>query len=113
MSIQHLTKRIFETPYRVFQKRTGKQHALVDLLAKIAKEKNVSNAQIALAWLLAQKPWIVAVPGTTRVHRLEENVAAATVSLSANDVKEINNALSKIEVQGARYSEQAQKMINR
>ena len=87
--------------------------ALVDLLGKIAKEKNATNAQIALAWLLAQKPWIVPIPGTTKLHRLEENIGAAEVKLSANDLKEINEALAKIEVQGARYSEQAQKMINR
>lgn len=87
--------------------------ALVDLLGKIAKEKNATNAQIALAWLLAQKPWIVPIPGTTKVHRLEENVGAAIVTLNANDLKEINEALSKIDVHGARYNEQAQKMINR
>jgi aryl-alcohol dehydrogenase-like predicted oxidoreductase len=87
--------------------------ALINLLNKIVGEKNATNAQIALAWLLAQKPWIVPIPGTTKVHRLEENVGAATVTLSADDLKEINEALSKIEVQGARYSEQAQKMINR
>jgi aryl-alcohol dehydrogenase-like predicted oxidoreductase len=87
--------------------------ALVDLLGKIAKQKDATNAQIALAWLLAQKPWIVPIPGTTKVHRLEENVGAATIALCADELKEINEALSKIEVQGARYSEQAQKMINR
>ena len=87
--------------------------ALVDLLGKIAKEKNATNAQIALAWLLAQKPWIVPIPGTTKVHRLQENVGAVKVELTNNDLKEINKALSTIEVQGARYSEQAQKMINR
>ena len=87
--------------------------ALVDLLGKIAKEKNATNAQIALAWLLAQKPWIVPIPGTTKVHRLQENVGAVEVELADNDLKEINKALSTINVQGARYSEQAQKMINR
>ncbi len=87
--------------------------ALVNLLGRIAKEKNATNAQIALAWLLAQKPWIVPIPGTTKAHRLEENVGAAAITLSTNDLKEINEALSKIEVTGARYSEQAQKMINR
>lgn len=87
--------------------------ALVDLLGRIAKEKNATNAQIALAWLLAQKPWIVPIPGTTKVHRLEENVGAVTITLSPDDLKGIHNALSIIEVQGARYSEQAQKMINR
>ena len=87
--------------------------ALVDLLGKIAKEKNATNAQIALAWLLAQKSWIVPIPGTTKLHRLEENVGAANIALSVDDIKEINEALSTIEIQGARYSEQAQKMINR
>jgi aryl-alcohol dehydrogenase-like predicted oxidoreductase len=87
--------------------------ALVDLLGKIAKEKNATNAQIALAWLLAQKPWIVPIPGTTKLHRLQENIGAAEIELSTNELKEINEAISKIEVQGARYSAQAQKMINR
>jgi len=87
--------------------------ALVDLLRRIAKDMNATSAQIALAWLLAQKPWIVPSPGTTKLHRLEENVGAAGLTLSADDLKEINSAVSKIEVQGARYSEQAQKMINR
>jgi len=86
---------------------------LVDLLGKIAKEQNATNAQIALAWLLAQKPWIVSIPGTTKVHRLEENIGAASITLSAGDLREINAAVSKIELKGARYSEQAQKMINR
>jgi aryl-alcohol dehydrogenase-like predicted oxidoreductase len=87
--------------------------ALVDLLGRIAKEKNATNAQIALAWLLAQKPWIVPIPGTTRLHRLEENVAAADIQLNGDDLKKINEAVAKIEVQGNRYSEQALKMINR
>lgn len=87
--------------------------ALVDLLGRIAKEQNATNAQIALAWLLAQKPWIVPIPGTTKIHRLEENIGAVSIMLSADELKEINDAVSKIEVKGARYSEQAQKMINR
>jgi len=87
--------------------------ALVDLLGRIAKVMNATAAQIALTWLLAQKPWIVPIPGTTKIHRLEENVGAAGLTLSAADLKEINEAISKIEVQGARYSEQAQKMVNR
>ena len=86
---------------------------LVDLLAKIAKEKRATNAQVALAWLLAQKPWIVPIPGTTKLHRLQENIGAAEIILHAEDLKEINEAVSKIEVQGARYSAQAQKMIDR
>lgn len=86
---------------------------LVDLLARIAKEKGATNAQIALAWLLAQKPWIVTIPGTTKLHRLEENLEAVNISLIENDLKEINEALSNIQVQGARYSEQAQRMVDR
>jgi aryl-alcohol dehydrogenase-like predicted oxidoreductase len=77
--------------------------ALVDLLSKIAAEKNASNAQIALAWLLAQKPWIVPIPGTTKLHRLEENMGAANISLTTNDLAEIDDAVAKVEVQGARY----------
>jgi len=87
--------------------------ALVDLLSNIAKKMNATSAQIALAWLLAQKTWIVPIPGTTKLHRLEENVDAASLTISASDLKEINEAVSTIEVQGARYNEQAQKMINR
>ncbi|MGZ3848790.1 MAG: aldo/keto reductase [Flavisolibacter sp.] len=87
--------------------------AIIDLLDKIAKEQKATNAQVALAWLLAQKPWIVPIPGTTKIHRLEENVGAATITLSTGDLTEINEAISKIDVQGARYSDQAQKMINR
>jgi aryl-alcohol dehydrogenase-like predicted oxidoreductase len=87
--------------------------ALVELLGRIAERKKATPAQIALAWLLAQKPWIVPIPGTTKVHRLRENVAAADVQLTADDLREIEDAASKIEVQGARYSEAAQRMINR
>lgn len=87
--------------------------AFVDLLARIANEKNATNAQVALAWLLAQKPWIVPIPGTTKLHRLEENIGATEVKLNERDLKEIDEALGNIEVKGARYSQQAQKMINR
>jgi aryl-alcohol dehydrogenase-like predicted oxidoreductase len=87
--------------------------ALVDLLGRIAKEKNRTPAQIALAWLLAQKPWIVPIPGTTKIYRLQENVGAVTISLTSSDLKEINDSLSEIEVQGARYPEQLQKMVGR
>ena len=87
--------------------------ALVDLLGMIAQEKNASSAQIALAWLLAQKPWIVPIPGTTKLHRLEENVGSADITLSVDDLKEINDAVSKIEVLGARYPEQLQKIVGR
>src|SRR5579871_3577401 len=87
--------------------------AMVDLLNSIAKQKNATPAQIALAWLLAQKPWIVPIPGTTKLQRLEENVGAAAVELSPEDLRQIESAASKISVQGARYSEAAQRMINR
>ena len=87
--------------------------ALVDLLASIAKEKKATSAQIALAWLLGQKQWIVPIPGTTKLHRLEENIASTEILLSAYDHKEINEALANVEVQGARYSEKSQKMIDR
>ncbi len=86
---------------------------LVDILGRLAKEQNATNAQIALAWLLAQKPWIVPIPGTTKLHRLEENIGAASITLAVDDLQEINEAVSSIEVKGARYSAQAQKMINR
>ena len=84
--------------------------ALIDLLAKIGERKKATPAQIALAWLLAQKPWIVPIPGTTKVHRLEENVGAVSVELSPGDLREIDEAASTITVQGARYPEQLEKM---
>ncbi len=87
--------------------------ALVDRLGSIAERKGVTPAQIALAWLLAQKPWIVPIPGTTKLHRLEENVAAAAVELTESDLHDIESAASQITVQGARYSEGAQRMIDR
>ncbi len=87
--------------------------AFVDLLGRVAKRTNATPAQIALAWLLAQKPWIVPIPGTTKRHRLDENVGAVTVELSDSDLREIEDAASQIVVQGARYSEAAQRMINR
>jgi len=87
--------------------------AMVDLVAEFAKKKNATPAQIALAWVLAQRPWIVPIPGTTKLHRLEENLGAVKVELSAEDVRQLNEASSQIEVVGARYSEGAQKMINR
>jgi aryl-alcohol dehydrogenase-like predicted oxidoreductase len=87
--------------------------ALVDLLGKFAGEKKVTPAQVALAWLLARKPWIVPIPGTTKLHRLRENVGAASVQLSAGDLRELESAASKIPVQGARYPEQMQKLIDR
>ena len=86
---------------------------LVDVLGEIADRKKVTRAQIALAWLLAQKPWIVPIPGTTKLHRLEENLGAASVKLSAEDLQEIQSALSEVEVQGARYPEHLQKLVGR
>jgi pyridoxine 4-dehydrogenase len=87
--------------------------ALVDVLSKIAAEKGVTNAQIALAWLLAQKHWIVPIPGTTKLHRLEENIGAASVELTAGDLAEIENAVSGIEVKGARYPAQLASRVGR
>jgi aryl-alcohol dehydrogenase-like predicted oxidoreductase len=87
--------------------------AFVDLLETIAQRKQATSAQIALAWVLAQKPWIVPIPGTTKLHRLQENVAAKSIQLSPEELHEIDNAASGITVQGARYSEAAQRMINR
>ena len=83
--------------------------ALVDLLKSIAERKNATPAQIALAWLLAQKPWIVPIPGTTKLHRLEENIGAVSVELTADDLREIDSAASKIKVQGARYPEELER----
>ena len=87
--------------------------ALVDLLGEIAKRKNATPAQIALAWLLAQKPWIVPIPGTTKLRRLEENIGAAAIELTRDDLSDIENAASKIEVQGDRYPEKFEQMTGR
>ncbi len=87
--------------------------ALVDLLGRFAQQKKATPAQIALAWLLAQKSWIVPIPGTTKLHRLEENIGAANVELSPEDLRELETAASKIAVQGARYPEELQKMVGR
>lgn len=87
--------------------------ALVDVLAGIAARKQVTPAQLALAWLLAQKPWVVPIPGTTKVHRIEENAGAATVVLSPEDRKEIKAAVLSVPVQGARYSADRQKLVSR
>lgn len=86
---------------------------LVELLARVAGGKYATPAQVALAWLLARKPWIVPIPGTTKPHRLKENVAAVELKLTDDDLRDIEAAASAIEVQGARYSEAAQKMVNR
>ena len=87
--------------------------ALVDLLGEIAKRKKAAPAQISLAWLLAQKPWIVPIPGTTKLHRLEENIGAASIELTPDDLREIDSAASKITVQGARYPEKLEQMTGR
>jgi aryl-alcohol dehydrogenase-like predicted oxidoreductase len=87
--------------------------AFVDLLTAVAKRKNITPAQLALAWILAQKPWFVPIPGTTKLHRLNENLGAATVELTADELLEINTASSKIAVRGDRYSGGSAKMINR
>jgi aryl-alcohol dehydrogenase-like predicted oxidoreductase len=87
--------------------------ALVDLVAVVATRKGATPAQVALAWVLAQKPWIVPIPGTTKLTRLEENLGATDVELTADDLREIDAAASRIEVQGARYSEASQRMIDR
>jgi aryl-alcohol dehydrogenase-like predicted oxidoreductase len=87
--------------------------AVVELLDAVAQRKNATPAQIALAWVLAQKPWIVPIPGTTKAHRLEENIGAAAIELTPNDLRDIEIATSQITVEGARYSEAAQRMIDR
>jgi len=87
--------------------------ALVDAIGRIATKKNATNAQIALAWLLAQKPWIVPIPGTTKLHRLQENLGGVSVELSAGDLNAIGDALAGIEVRGDRYSAQHQTLVNR
>jgi aryl-alcohol dehydrogenase-like predicted oxidoreductase len=87
--------------------------ALVDLVTKVAAKKHATPAQVALAWLLAQKPWIVPIPGTTKPHRLEENLGGATVELTSDDLREIARTAAQLTVHGARYSESAQRMIDR
>jgi aryl-alcohol dehydrogenase-like predicted oxidoreductase len=87
--------------------------AIVDVVTKFAQQKKATPAQIALAWVLAQKPWMVPIPGTTKLHRLEENVGAVSVELTPEDLRQIDDAASKVEVRGERYPESAQRMINR
>jgi aryl-alcohol dehydrogenase-like predicted oxidoreductase len=87
--------------------------ALIDLVGKVAEQKSATPAQIAIAWLLAQKPWIVPIPGTTKQHRLVENNGAAKFKLTADDLREINNAAAEITVQGARYPENIEKLTGR
>ena len=87
--------------------------ALVDMLGRFAQQKKATPAQIALAWLLAQKPWIVPIPGTTKLHRLEENIGAVNVELSPDNLRELDTVASKIPVQAARYPEELQKLVGR
>jgi len=87
--------------------------ALIDLISSFAEQKNATPAQIALAWVLAQRPWVVPIPGTTKLHRLEENLAAVNVELTAEDLRELDNLTSQVKVQGARYGEGSQKLVNR
>ena len=87
--------------------------ALVELIGQIASRKGLTRAQIALAWVLAQKPWIVPIPGTTKLHRLEENIGAADIHLSVDDLRELEHALAEISVQGARYPDHLQKLVDR
>jgi aryl-alcohol dehydrogenase-like predicted oxidoreductase len=86
---------------------------VVDLIGKFGQQKKATPAQIALAWLLAQKPWIVPIPGTTKLHRLEENTGAAAVELTPDDLRQLKTAASKIAVEGARYPEELQKLVGR
>jgi len=87
--------------------------AMVDLIGKFAQQKKATPAQVALAWLLAQKPWIVPIPGTTKLHRLEENIGAAAVALTPEEIRELETAAAEIAVQGARYPEALQKLVGR
>jgi aryl-alcohol dehydrogenase-like predicted oxidoreductase len=87
--------------------------AFVELLGTIAARNKVTAAQIAIAWLLAQKPWIVPIPGTTKLHRLDENLGAAAVALSAAELRDIDAAVAKVPVEGARYPENLQRMVGR
>lgn len=87
--------------------------SMVDLLARIANKKNASSAQVALAWLLSQKPWIVPIPGTTKLHRLEENIGSINIEFTADELHEIDDASSEIKVEGERYPEHLQKLVGR
>jgi len=98
---------------RFSQEARKANHALVDVLGGIAAAKGATKAQIALAWLLAQKPWVVPIPGTTKLHRLEENLGAAGLALTPDELREIEDATAKVTVQGARYTERLQKFVDR
>jgi aryl-alcohol dehydrogenase-like predicted oxidoreductase len=112
------TTKFDSTDFRNTVPRFAPEHrranlAVVDLVGAIAEKKGITPAQLALAWVLAQRPWIVPIPGTTKVHRLEENLGAVNVELSAADLREIDQAASKIVVHGQRYTEASQRMIDR
>jgi pyridoxine 4-dehydrogenase len=97
-----------------FSEENRKTNAtVVEFLKSIANKKKVTPAQIALAWLLAQKPWIVPIPGTTKIHRLEENIGGASVQLSTDELKKITDAVSAMHLEGARYPENLQKLVGR
>ena len=98
---------------RFSQEARKANQSMVDLLTKIATKKNATPAQVALAWLLAQRPWIVPIPGTTKLPRLEENIASASIDFSAGELREIENASSEIKVQGERYPDHLQKLVGR
>jgi len=98
---------------RFTQENRKANQALIDLIGKFAQQKKATPAQIALAWLLAQKPWIVPIPGTTKLHRLEENLGAVAIELTPEDLRQLETAASKIPVQGARYPEEFQKLVGR
>jgi len=98
---------------RFSEENRDANQALVDLLTKFGAEKHATPAQVALAWLLAQKPWIVPIPGTTKLHRLEENLGGAKLALSAADIRKLDDAAAKIPVQGERYPEQFAKLVDR
>ena len=98
---------------RFTQEARNANQALVNLLERVAKQKNATPAQIALAWLLAQKPWIVPIPGTTKLNRLEENIGSSSIELTNEDLREIEEAASKIKIEGARYLECIERTINR
>jgi len=87
--------------------------SMIELLTKIAEQKNATPAQVALAWLLAQKPWIVPIPGTTKLHRLEENIGSLDIEFTADELREIDDASSQIKVEGERYPEHLQKLVGR
>jgi len=98
---------------RFSQENREANQSLVDLIADFARKKNATPAQIALAWILAQRPWIVPIPGTTKLHRLEENLEAVNVKLTPDDLRQLDEATTDLEIHGARYPEEMQKLVGR